>query len=300
MRRRYVTLDVFTDRRYTGNPLAVVLDAEGLETAEMQLIAAEFNYSETTFVLPARDTANTAHIRIFTPRFELPFAGHPNVGTAFALASHLNGASSATHMRFEQASGIVSMELLREDGRIIGSELTAPQALARRSAVPADMIADCAGVPARHILTGTHPPIVASVGLPFILAEVDSREVLREALPDTAAFEASFPVDGAGGIYLYTREVEDDRRDLCDIEARMFSTLDGIWEDPATGSAAGALTALLAKADPRSDAEFRLRVSQGVDLGRPSLIRGTATKEAGTLRSVRIGGECVPVMEGTF
>lgn len=299
MRRRYVTVDVFTDRPFAGNPLAVVLDAEGLETGQMQAIAAEFNYSETTFVLPAQNPANTARVRIFTPRYELPFAGHPNVGTAFALAVHLDGAAATTHMRFEEGSGLVAVELLRQGERIEGAELTAPQPLATKTVVPVDMVADGVGVPARSILTRSHPPLVASVGLPFIIAELDSRESLSAALPDLAAFEASLPVDGADAIYLYTRDV-GDRADVCDIEARMFSVLDGIWEDPATGSAAGALTGLLASLDPRADADFALRIAQGVELGRPSLISGAAVKKAGHVKTVRIGGACVSVMEGTL
>lgn len=139
MRRRYVTVDVFTDQPFGGNPLAVVLDAEGLSTAQMQALAAEFNYSETTFVLPPRDPAHAAQVRIFTPNAEIPFAGHPNVGTAFVLAGD---GRAAGDMVFEETAGLVAMRLLHEGGGVIGAELTAPQRLARGADfVPAEVAA---------------------------------------------------------------------------------------------------------------------------------------------------------------
>src|SRR3984885_15879207 len=131
MQRRYITVDVFTDRAFGGNPLAVVLDAEGLSTAQMQAIANEFNYSETTFVLPPRVSEHTAHVRIFTPRIEVPFAGHPNVGTAVVVAREweANGRAPVDRFVFEEAAGLVSMRLLRDGGVVVGAELTAPEPL---------------------------------------------------------------------------------------------------------------------------------------------------------------------------
>src|SRR5580658_5449717 len=132
MQRRYVTVDVFTDRVFGGNPLAVVLDAQGLKKPQMQAIATEFNYSETTFVLPARAPEHTAHVRIFTPRTEVPFAGHPNVGTAVVLAREIEsaGRSCPERLVFEEAAGLVPMLLLRAAGEVVGAELEAPQPLA--------------------------------------------------------------------------------------------------------------------------------------------------------------------------
>src|ERR1700722_18828524 len=141
MHRRYVTIDVFTDRTFGGNPLAVVLDAEGLTASQMQSIATEFNYSETTFVLPPRDARHTALVRIFTPRIEVPFAGHPNIGTAVVLAQELDAQNQNQNQNqgqgqameplhrfiFEEAAGLVSIELLREDGTVVGAELTVPE-----------------------------------------------------------------------------------------------------------------------------------------------------------------------------
>ena len=131
MQRRYITVDVFTDRAFGGNPLAVVLDAGGLSTAQMQAIASEFNYSETTFVLPPRDPAHDAQVRIFTVNREIPFAGHPNVGTAFVLATQ--AAKPPARLLFEEQAGLVAVEILQEQGRVVGAELTAPQPLKQLS-----------------------------------------------------------------------------------------------------------------------------------------------------------------------
>src|SRR3954466_14397050 len=133
MQRRYITVDVFTDRAFGGNPLAVVLDAAGLSTAQMQAIASEFNYSETTFVLPPRDAANDAQVRIFTVNREIPFAGHPNVGTAFVLATQ--AAKPPARLEFEEQAGLVAVEILQEQGSAVGAELTAPQPLKKLTLV---------------------------------------------------------------------------------------------------------------------------------------------------------------------
>src|SRR5260370_21422936 len=125
MQRRYITVDAFTDRAFGGNPLAVVLDAGGLSTAQMQAIASEFNYAETTFVLPPRDAAHDAQVRIFTVNKEIPFAGHPNVGTAFVLATQAK--KPPARLKFEEGAGLVPVEILNEGGKVFGAELTAPQ-----------------------------------------------------------------------------------------------------------------------------------------------------------------------------
>src|SRR6266478_4015182 len=141
MQRRYITVDVFTDRAFGGNPLAVVLDAGGLSTAQMQAIASEFNYAETTFVLPPRDSAHDAQVRIFTVNREIPFAGHPNVGTAFVLATR--AATPPARLLFEEQAGLVPVEILSTEGRAIGAELTAPQALTRSTSFSAEQAAAC-------------------------------------------------------------------------------------------------------------------------------------------------------------
>src|SRR5215470_6178147 len=149
--RRYVTVDVFTDRAFGGNPLAVVLDAEGLSTAQMQAIAIEFNYSETTFVLPPRDAAHDAEVRIFTVNREIPFAGHPNVGTAFVLASRAK--SPPARLRFEEKAGLVPVDILSEQGKVTGAELTAPQPLKRLTEVQVEKAAACLSLSVSDVKT---------------------------------------------------------------------------------------------------------------------------------------------------
>ena len=162
MQRRYVTVDVFTDRAFGGNPLAVVLDAAKLSTAQMQAIATEFNYSETTFVLPPQNSAHDAQVRIFTVNSEIPFAGHPNVGTAFVLATLAT--RPPARLMFEEKAGLVSVEILTAQGKVVGAELTAPQPLAKTVQVSAEQAASCLSLSAADVKTDRHPPHVASVG----------------------------------------------------------------------------------------------------------------------------------------
>src|SRR5258705_13035736 len=181
MQRRYITVDVFTDRAFGGNPLAVVLDAGGLSTAQMQAIASEFNYAETTFVLPPRDPANDAHVRIFTVRSEIPFAGHPNVGTAFVVATQ--AAKPPARLVFEEKAGLMPVEILIEDGKVVGAELTAPQGLKKLTQLTAEQAAACASLTAAGTRNDRQPPQIVSVGLPFLVAELASRDALRRAPP---------------------------------------------------------------------------------------------------------------------
>ena len=298
MQRRYITVDVFTDRAFGGNPLAVVLDAGGLSTEQMQAIATEFNYSETTFVLPAADKANDANVRIFTVRSELPFAGHPNVGTAFVLATQ--AAKPPARLKFEEKAGLVPVEILTGQGRVVGAELTAPQPLKRCRKVDAEQAAACLSLSAADIKTDRHPPQVASVGLPFLIVEVASREALRRAKPDAAAFASTLPGVGTDAIYFYTRDVPAAEQPL-DLQARMFHPgASGLSEDPATGSATGAAAALLADLDATRDGELKLRIGQGVDMGRPSLLLTRVRKQGGGVVATHVGGSCVQMMEGTL
>src|SRR5258708_24027497 len=195
MERRYITVDVLTDRAFGGNPLAVVVDAGGLSTAQMQAIATEFNYAETTFVLPPRDDANDAQVRIFTPKQEVPFAGHPNVGTAFVLATQAQ--KPPARFRFEEGAGLVPDEILQDAGEVVGAELTAPQALSKLTQLSAEQAAGCGSLSAADIGTDQHPPQVVSVRMPFLVAELNSRAALRRASPAPAPFPRTFPLDGA-------------------------------------------------------------------------------------------------------
>ena len=298
MKRRYVTVDVFTDRAFGGNPLAVVLDAEGLSTEQMQAIATEFNYSETTFVLPPEDRANDANVRIFTVRSELPFAGHPNVGTAFVLATQ--AASAPARLKFEEKAGLVPVEILMSQGKVAGAEFAAPQPLKKGATIDAMEAAAILSLPASDIRTNRHPPQIASVGLPFLIVEINSREAVKRAKPDAAAFWKTFTAVGADAVYFYTRDVPAAEQPL-DLQARMFHPgVVGLSEDPATGSATGAAAAFLAELDAISDDEVAIRIGQGFDMGRPSLLLTRVIKKNGAIASTHVGGNCVQMMEGTL
>ena len=290
----FVTVDVFTSERFGGNPLAVVLDGAGLSAVQMQAVAAEFNLSETTFVLPAKDPAHTAKVRIFTPKFEMPFAGHPNVGTGFVVGQRDAGGD---RLVFEEKSGLVAIELLREGGAVVGARLTAPQPLRHgEDDVYSDIVAAACGLDVSDIETHSHMPRIAGCGAPFVFAELKSLAALARARPQTDMFARHFPVGLATGIHLYVR----DGSGAIDIRARMFAPLHGVFEDPATGSANVALAGLLASLRPEPDIELRLRIAQGVEMGRPSLMEASADKRGGEVVATHIGGRCVPVMRGTI
>ncbi|MCY0386520.1 PhzF family phenazine biosynthesis protein [Robbsia sp. Bb-Pol-6] len=298
MKRRYVTADVFTFTTFKGNPVAVVLDAQGLSTAQMQSIANEFAYSETTFVLPPRDPAHTAWVRIFTASREIPFAGHPNIGTAFVLARAAADRSAPLPeaLCFEELAGLVPVRQLLQDGAVVGAELIAPEPLSLASAVAPARVAACLSLSSDAIRTEAHMPRVVSVGLPFLVVELRSREALSRCMPDRGAFRDLMPLDGAVSIYAYTRAVPPHGvESSTDLQSRMFTP--HMTEDPATGSAAGALVAFLAHLDdlPR----LSMTVGQGSDMGRQSTLFVTA-ETIGGKRAVRVGGHCVQVMEGTF
>jgi trans-2,3-dihydro-3-hydroxyanthranilate isomerase len=297
MQRRYITVDVFTDRAFGGNPLAVVLDAGGLSTAQMQAIASEFNYSETTFVLPPQSPAHDAQVRIFTVRSEIPFAGHPNVGTAFVLAAQ--AAKPPARLLFEEQAGLVPVEILIENGSAAGAELTAPQPLNKLTSLSAAQAAACISLASGDVISDRHPPQIVSVGLPFLVVQVASRDALRRARPDAVAFAQTFPLHGCDAVYFYTRDVPTD--EACDLQARMFHPgSSGLSEDPATGSATVAAAALLADLASERDGELKLRIGQGVDMGRPSLLLTRVVKRNGAIVSAHVGGRCVQMMEGTF
>jgi trans-2,3-dihydro-3-hydroxyanthranilate isomerase len=298
MQRRYVTVDVFTDRPFGGNPLAVVLDAEGLSTQQMQAIALEFNYSETTFVLPPRDKAHDAEVRIFTVNSEIPFAGHPNVGTAFVLASRAE--RPPMRLLFEEKAGLVPVEIASQGTKITSAELTAPQPLRRLTEVSVDRAAALLSLSAADIRTDRHAPHVISVGLPFIAVELASREALRKAKPNADAFARIFPLDDSDAVYFYTRDVGAEEKP-CDVQARMFHPgSSGLAEDPATGSATAAAAALFADLDGMAEGELKLTIGQGFDMGRPSLLLTRARKQGGKVISAHVGGACVFMMQGVL
>ena len=295
MRYRFFTCDVFTDTRFGGNQLAVLPEAEGLSDLQMQQIAREFNFSETTFVLPP-ETGHARRVRIFTPPREVPFAGHPNIGTAFVLATMgafgpLDGPASVT---FEEPAGLVPIAVHKRGGRRIWCELTAPQGLTLGRTVSVQAVAAAVSLSADDILTTAHAPQMASVGLPFLIAELRDRGALERARPDISALEGLV----ADGIELPDLHLYVKTSDGFDIRARMFAPMDGVPEDPATGSANCALVGLLSHLDEAESGAFSWRIAQGVEMGRPSVLEARTEKRDGEVVSVWIGGESVMVAEG--
>jgi trans-2,3-dihydro-3-hydroxyanthranilate isomerase len=297
-RYEFVTVDVFTERRFGGNPLAVFPAARGLSDEQMQALALEFNLSETTFVLPPDNPQHHAKVRIFTPRAELPFAGHPNVGTGYVLA--VGDANPPEHYVFEELAGLVRAHVQRDaSGTVRSVRIAAPRALSIDIGIPEAIVAACCGLSAHDIATQAHGPLVASVGTPFVLAEVSSVEALSRASPDIGAFRAAaerFPGVGTRfSLLIYARRDGDATR----LAARMFAPLGGVLEDPATGSANAALAALLTSLAPGENADLSYEIIQGVEMGRPSQIIASARKTAEGPVLASIEGACVPVLRGS-
>ena len=297
MKVPFQTVDVFTDRQFGGNPVAVIPDARGLSDAQMQAIANEFNLAETTFVLPPDDPVNAARVRIFTPRSEMPFAGHPNVGTAFVLA-HQDAVCGASfdrrNMIFEEIAGLVRMRIDGVDGRVTGASLAAPQQFRIVRNFDVAIIAQACSLDPSDIGVRRHPPCLASCGAPFVIAEVRDRAALRRAQQRMDVFQSHLPRDEVTGIHLYVEDAEEGAH----FQSRMFAPLHGVYEDPATGSANVALVGLLAHLRPESSLRLEVSIGQGVELGRPSLLRAVAEKADGIVTGTFIGGGCKPVMSG--
>jgi trans-2,3-dihydro-3-hydroxyanthranilate isomerase len=291
MKVPFQTVDVFTDRPFGGNPLAVIPDAQGLTSAQMQSIAAEFNLAETTFVLPAKDPAHTAEVRIFTPKAEMPFAGHPNVGTAFVLARM--GRIAGDSLVFEEKAGLVPMTLTSEGGIVVAARLAAPRQLSLGETISREIVASAVGLAVGDIVG---QPVVASTGNNFLFAEVASRETLKRATYNGEVFARHLPMDRTVGVHLYVTAKEHG----VDIQTRMFAPLYGVPEDPATGSANISLIGLLAHRDSRSDLMLAKTIGQGFDMGRPSILQAAAEKKAGAVTATYIGGRCVQMMSGVL
>ena len=297
MKLDFITADVFTDRRFGGNPLAVVLNAHGLATAQMQSIAAEFNLAETTFVLPPSDPRHTAEVRIFTPRAELPFAGHPNIGTAFVLArlGSTYGSVVTEPLAFEEKAGLVRLDLIRDGSAVVGARLAAPQPSCG-ARIRLDVVAAACSIGVDDIETANHHPCIASCGIAFGFAALKSRAALAAARPHAETFSLHLGAARMTCILLYVPETDGS----VDLQARMFAPLFGVPEDPATGSANVALAGLLASLRPEPDLTLKLRIAQGIDMGRPSLLEASAEKRDRRVIGMWIGGRCVPMMQGVL
>lgn len=294
MNYKYFTCDVFTRKRFGGNQLAVLPEAEGLTTRQMRKIAREFNFSETTFVLPP-EKGNTRRVRIFTPANEIPFAGHPNIGTAFVLAGAAEQGDVHAGMTvvFEERAGLVPVTIRKKAGGRLWCELTAPEKLSLGEVVMPEVAAAALSLEAEKIELKTHPPRSAGVGFPFLIVELSGIEALKKARFNVAAMEQLVDEGVPPDILLYVRG-----SGKVDIRARMFAPFEGVPEDPATGSANCALAALLSHYDPASNGEFRWRIAQGVEMGRPSMLYARTEKKNGKVVATMIAGDCVMVSEG--
>lgn len=299
MRYRYYTADVFTSTRFGGNPLAVLPDARGLSTAGMHQITHEFNYSETVFVLPPDDPAHTRRLRIFTPGRELPFAGHPTVGTALVLAwaDEIALAGETTRIVFEEGVGPIPVTLSSRDGRADFAELTAARLPEVGPEPPSrEALAKVLSLAPADLLAGEWAPQAVSCGVPFLFVPVRDREALSRVRIDRAAYDATLSSYWATEIYLLARDPELPGSD---VRARMFAPALGIAEDPATGSAATALAGFLAPRDRRPGPTLTWVVEQGFEMGRPSLLHVAADLDAErNVTAIRVGGSAVSVCEG--
>jgi trans-2,3-dihydro-3-hydroxyanthranilate isomerase len=309
MRLAYHLLDVFTERPLAGNPLAVVPDADGLDAAQMQAIAREFNLSETVFVVAPRDPVHTARLRIFTPALELPFAGHPTVGAACLIAQlrapDMLGRQPLRLVLEEQAGPIVC-EVVRWQGSLRASFVAPKQpelcgALADRAAIAAAL-----GLSEAKIGFDAHEPVLASAGLPFAFIPVDSLSALNRLAPDFSRFATAFALERPAA-FIYTRETADSANH---VQARVFVHSPskngrlatpyalGAHEDPATGSAACAFAAVAVQFERPEDGEHTIVIEQGFAIGRPSQIALTMQVSGGALVETSVGGACVKVGEG--
>ncbi|WP_420962780.1 PhzF family phenazine biosynthesis protein [Brucella sp. IR073] len=300
MARFYEIFDVFTGEALSGNPLAIVHDAEGLDERRMQAIAREFNLSETVFVLPAENPVHTAAIRIFTPDHELPFAGHPTVGTAVALAMRRRGEGETDLLiALEEIIGVVRCGVrLTKDGAF--AEFDLPRLPERLDiTVEKETVAAALGLGMHEIGFENHAVSVWSGGVPFLLAPVHNLIAAAKISLDRAFAQENLPtVNGRPlSIYAYCRETR-----LFDsaFHARMFDIAGNIFEDPATGSAVAAFCGAVHHFDKPLDGVVRLWIEQGMEMGRPSRIRLEIDVENQRLAGARIGGAAVKVAEGTL
>jgi trans-2,3-dihydro-3-hydroxyanthranilate isomerase len=297
-RYRFLTADVFTDRAFSGNPLGIFLDAAELDSSQMQHIANEMNLSETVFVLPPEDAAHACRLRIFTPRVELPFAGHPIVGSAVALATigaiALEGEATSTVI--EVAAGRVPVTIRRQDSNLLFARLTAARLPERGpEPPPTAQLAEMLGIDTTDVLDGEIAPASFSAGVPYLLIPVRDRSVVARAWLDHGRWSATLAGSWAEDVYVFSL-TPDGRH----VHARMFGPGVGIVEDPATGSAAVALPGLLAPLAGTATAHRHWTITQGVEMGRPSTMQLEAELRDGRPSRVQLGGEAVLVSEGVM
>jgi trans-2,3-dihydro-3-hydroxyanthranilate isomerase len=293
------TLDVFTDTIFGGNPLAVLTDARGLSTEQMERITREFNLSETVFMLPPENPSHTRRVRIFTPGRELPFAGHPTVGTAFLLAATgmIPLTEGETRVVLEEGVGPVPVAIRVENGAPRSAQLTTARAPEFRSDVPGNHdLAQLLSLSDADISGGPLRSEAVSCGVPFLLAPLASRDAVSRARLNTSVWERVLAHGWTSEIFLFDASSAGTG---APIRARMFAPALGVGEDPATGSAGAALAAYLAK-HARRGSPLNWTVEQGFEMGRPSILSLSADKNGEEIGAVRVAGKCVLVSEGTL
>lgn len=293
MRRRFVTLDVFTQDRFAGNPLAVVLESDGLDKAAMQAIAREFNLAETVFVMQPSDQRHRAMLRIFTPTAELPFAGHPTVGTAVLLGC-MSGFNLGLHeMVLEETVGDVHCTV-EAQGRDRGRASFVLPRLPERTGEAVRTQDAAAALSLKEDEIGFGMPSRWSAGVPAHFVPVRDLDAIGRASP-ASSFEATFGKEGRAVVYLYCSETAETGHHF---HARMFAPGFGIREDPATGSAAAAFSGVVMDIAHPADGEHRFVIEQGYEMGRPSQIELGMTVEGGALTRATIGGSAIVVSDG--
>jgi trans-2,3-dihydro-3-hydroxyanthranilate isomerase len=300
VKARFLTCDVFTDRAFGGNQLAVFPDAREIDLELMAPIAKEFNYSETTFVFPPDDPSHTAKVRIFTPGGELQFAGHPTVGTAHVLATigavKLTG--DETRIVLEEGVGPVPVTIRSKNGKPEFAQLSVAQLPEVGPPPPsAETLAAALSLRVDDLVLGDMPPQTVSCGTPFLLIPLRSRDAVARSRAKVDLFEAALKDYVTSMVMVFAMEAEHAGHD---VRARMYAPSIGIAEDPATGSACSGLSGYLAARDPRRDGTLRWVVEQGFEMGRPSILELEADKKDGAITAVRVGGKTVMVQEGTF
>ena len=299
-RYRYCTADVFTDAPFSGNQLAVFPDARGIPEHRLLDVTREFNYSETTFVYPANDPAHTRRVRIFTPGAEVPFAGHPTVGTAHVLATigEVPLTGSLTRIVFEEGVGPVPVVIRSSNGVPVSAQLSVAR-LPERGPVAAsrDAIAATLGLDLSDLAGDDWSPEALSCGLPYLFVPVRDLAAVAKARVRMDAWDATLKGAWASELFVFARGGE---RAGTAFRARMFAPGLNVPEDPATGSANAALAGYLAAREPRRDGLLAWRVEQGFEMGRPSIIDVEADVASGQVTAVRVGGSSVLVAEGTM
>ncbi|WP_427139293.1 PhzF family phenazine biosynthesis protein [Shinella sp. G-2] len=300
--RRYAIYDVFTDTRLAGNPLAVVFDADGLEDDAMQRIAGEFNLSETVFVKTPENPAHTARLRIFTPGRELPFAGHPTVGAAVAIAEASEAAAEPQDQVsvLEENVGPVRCAVKRGDRKAAFAEFDLPRKSVRLDATfDRQALADAFSLKPGQIGFENHVPSLWSAGVAFVMVPVHDLAAAAVVEFDPALWErcAPFAEGRLASAYLYCRGgVNHNAR----FHTRMFAPDMGIAEDPATGAAVAALSGAIHFFDRLVDGHHPFLIEQGVEMGRPSHIHLHLDVVGGAIAGARIGGEAIRIASGTL